>query len=666
MDALMNETAAASTSGIVTDKIILLEVTHPEVPVLDLVDLPGMVHMDIEEYPDKKESIEKIYDYQLEMDKKEGGSSCIYLIVHPSPSETNRPNINHFLNYVKRKGLLDRAIGVFTKADSSPPDQLRAFITGKELEDLDDDGSVRKAADIGAVPLTHGWITTMLKPPAASRDEIKYYSLHSLERLKKMENEEKCFFGDNRELNVGERKILRDLYDRGLAGTSALGTRLMEKYYEHVRTTWLTEYLSRLCKHELELRYERALLGTLDDQWALKTTRDCLFVEGIHCFEMFTHLVIRAELGPKLKEPLLKLVGHCDEKIKFEAVLLDEFLTSKGEDLKALVNAVVQTRLADLYTREVSLKLQAEVQVFAPEDLELVSLEEAGTTAGSTKSGYWKRQDGTFARALFGTDFTEGKVAEAMKLHLKVIAARPVQLAHFPEYSKAVTAEVRTLCEAAAVKISEITSEIIDEFVSPSSQYLRYTPLADCKYVGFSWRCGDNKWDPTSTMAPGDPTSKMKLGSPKPFMDTLNAAIIRYLPTPKQLQSAVEGLRLSEFSEKNSIVEQRKSLNEGIDRVETAMKQLVEVLNVDPDPAKSLAPVVEAIMKEYGLVDLRSPTTMPTALREEPQYPAYSLSPVVERMGIRENGPEDAPNALSPSAISDQDSDQYDEAINLV
>ena len=187
MDQLMNESTASSRSGIVTDKYLLLEVINPEVPVLDLVDLPGMVHAEEEKtFPGKKEAIERIYDEQVKMDQSEGGSSCIYLVVHPSPSDTHSPVLNPAIQYVKNNGLLDRTIGVFTKADDSPADQLRAFVTGERLEVLDDDGSICEAADIGAVPLTHGWITTMLKGPRTNED-INYYSLHSLERLKKME-----------------------------------------------------------------------------------------------------------------------------------------------------------------------------------------------------------------------------------------------------------------------------------------------------------------------------------------------------------------------------------------------------------------------------------------------------------------------------------------------
>ena len=39
--------AGLTLGGVVADRIIVLDVLHPEVPVLDLVDLPGIVAVDV-------------------------------------------------------------------------------------------------------------------------------------------------------------------------------------------------------------------------------------------------------------------------------------------------------------------------------------------------------------------------------------------------------------------------------------------------------------------------------------------------------------------------------------------------------------------------------------------------------------------------------------------
>ena len=188
MRELVAASAESSATGVVTGAYILLEVVDPNVPVLDLIDLPGMVHVDTT--PGKKAAIQAIYDRQIEADRAEGGTS-IYLAVSPMPSEANAPVTNAALQYVKDQRLEDRTIGVFTMADGSPPDELRSYVTGEDRVSVDDDGTEARSECRGAVHLRGGWVTTMLKMPA----DKKYYAFHGLERLARMENDEKLFFG---------------------------------------------------------------------------------------------------------------------------------------------------------------------------------------------------------------------------------------------------------------------------------------------------------------------------------------------------------------------------------------------------------------------------------------------------------------------------------------
>ena len=261
-----------------------------------------MVLTEDPEHPKKSEAIEYIWDQQVARDQAEGCTS-IYLAVVPAPSTTNRPNANPSLKYIQKKKLEDRTIGVFTKADLGAEDsaahQLRAYLTGEslELEELDDDGSVMLAPDLGAVALPHGWVTTMLKMPVDSANK-RYYITHGIERIKKMENDEKVFFGGE-----SANPVLRNLYDRGLAGVGALNALLQAKYYEHVRRTWLTGEVRRMCEHILRLNYERALLGTADDARAVEQTQELLGRVGQQCHEAFIHHVVMAEVSVSQLQP---------------------------------------------------------------------------------------------------------------------------------------------------------------------------------------------------------------------------------------------------------------------------------------------------------------------------------------------------------------------------
>ena len=90
------------------------------------------------------------------------GATSFYLVVVPAG---DRPNTSGALKYIQEKGLLDRAIGVFTKADEAKaPEDLVAFITGEDIQD-EDDGTIITAASLGEIKLSKGWSATMLEMP---------------------------------------------------------------------------------------------------------------------------------------------------------------------------------------------------------------------------------------------------------------------------------------------------------------------------------------------------------------------------------------------------------------------------------------------------------------------------------------------------------------------
>ena len=161
MDELSSR-LAGETGGIVSDRIIVLDVLHPEVPVLDLIDLPGIVAVDVPGItpPGKVEAVEHVISNQIAADREHGMTS-FYLVVVPC----ERPNTSNTFKLIQREGLLDRAIGVLTKSDEiKDPRYLRAWIKGEDVED-EDDGTVNTAAELGQVPLAKGWTATMLEMP---------------------------------------------------------------------------------------------------------------------------------------------------------------------------------------------------------------------------------------------------------------------------------------------------------------------------------------------------------------------------------------------------------------------------------------------------------------------------------------------------------------------
>lgn len=137
---------AESKNGIVSEKIIIVEVQRPDVPCLDLVDLPGLVQS-----PEEKAlETQKIYERQI-FEKNQS----LYLAVVPASA---RPNANAAVSFIQKHGLTERTCGVFSKCDEHmDADELRA----KTLNE--DTAEGEPAAEMGSVDFEYGWVASMLK-----------------------------------------------------------------------------------------------------------------------------------------------------------------------------------------------------------------------------------------------------------------------------------------------------------------------------------------------------------------------------------------------------------------------------------------------------------------------------------------------------------------------
>jgi len=404
--------------------------------------------------------------------------------------------------------------------------------------------------------------------------------------------------------------------------------------------------IRRMCEHNLRLNYERALLGVADNTRAVEQTQELLGRTGLQCHEAFIHHVVMAELGRRLNEILVRMVGSGGkmrndrvphERRKILAVNLDAFLESKASELKELAADIVDnlTR-GEHFVAETRRQLSARVQLAPPP--------EGLYVPSKTTDATWEKLDGTLVRALFGTQASAapadgvdsgcissednddeadesrqpmppntclgeedakvgrspGTAAVSMEendknLHMQVIANQPVQFANFPAYVDAVAERVQSLCNVKAALIKKVLFKLIDDLVAPDSQYIQMTPLSECTYVGFSWADGQNLWD-----SPGNGVPSIKAGTPKRFIDTIKMAIIRYLPTPVELKALASKEVLTNYPEASEIVEQRANLDESIERVQSAMLQLISILDVDP--SEPLLPVLEKLQREHGLL----------------------------------------------------------------
>jgi len=558
----MNELSnrlAGETGGIVSDRIIVLDVLHPEVPVIDLIDLPGIVSVDVPGVtpPGKVEAVERVISEQIDADRERGMTS-FYLVVVPCV----RPNCSNTFKLIQREGLLDHAIGVLTKVDEVKNDQdLLAWIKGEDIED-EDDGSVHTAAELGQVALAKGWTATMLEMPkrivtTGDGKKVNYYAVHAVERLKKQEEAEKHFFG-----HAGAPQVMRTLYDEGYAGTGALAAKLTFEYFEYTRGDWLRKTLARLLEYELELRSDRALLGTTDrdaiDELAAK--------EVDATFEDTATKALTAQFVSEMlidEGALFPTIDTAIEEINGKSFCADEVDRVIGE-LKMLIQkrvAVVVEFTKTFYAGQIKGMLNACACV-TPFEAET---EESKAQAPTRLSARWYKRGEELVRSIFGS--TEQIPRHPVELHKRVVAKPIVQLSAYPEFTDAVARVVLDECNARSKQIEDAAEAVIEHLGSQVSQYLRLVPNSDLTGASIHF-------EPRSSGG----------GHGYSVTDALKMAFVRFLPHAERLKAVMRqrsDLKLSDFREEESTMRKRQELNDRLARVRSVTRGLIQALDVD-------------------------------------------------------------------------------------
>eukprot|EP00304_Pavlova_gyrans_P013282 CAMPEP_0206061296 /NCGR_PEP_ID=MMETSP1466-20131121/53759_1 /ASSEMBLY_ACC=CAM_ASM_001126 /TAXON_ID=44452 /ORGANISM="Pavlova gyrans, Strain CCMP608" /LENGTH=660 /DNA_ID=CAMNT_0053436645 /DNA_START=52 /DNA_END=2034 /DNA_ORIENTATION=+ len=121
---------------------IVLEVKHPSVPQLDIVDLPG-IRVDSAE---ENEATQKVVREQV----RKANPYSVFLFTHRAVDDFGN-NIGQ--NILQSEGVLDRSLGVLTKCDQVFPAFKDKLPTWKEM--LSTQEPLRDAPTVG-----YGWIAT--------------------------------------------------------------------------------------------------------------------------------------------------------------------------------------------------------------------------------------------------------------------------------------------------------------------------------------------------------------------------------------------------------------------------------------------------------------------------------------------------------------------------
>jgi GTP-binding protein EngB required for normal cell division len=222
-------------TGVSKTKMLILHITGPQCPDLDMVDLPGLVSTHVRGEP---ENMRAMTADLVESYVRENNANSLYLVAVPA---TSAPNQSLAFEVVQKMGLHDRSIGVFTKSDKC---DLRDESDG--LGGLTDLRTKVYQQARDTVPLEQwGYVCTMNKPQDLSQK-------NNYQALINQSNEEVQFFND---------KGMSDLLGSSMAGCKALLTRVSIMFHDYLRSTWAPSTIILLREEVCDYRAKERALG---------------------------------------------------------------------------------------------------------------------------------------------------------------------------------------------------------------------------------------------------------------------------------------------------------------------------------------------------------------------------------------------------------------------
>lgn len=216
--------------GISQERMLILSVSSPDVPDLDLVDLPGLVSS---HRPGEPPELPRQTEELLERFSTEHKHHALFLVAMLAGSSPRDASI---LKVVQRLGIEAQSIGVFTKCDAVSEQHLRSEVGPRLLGTATD-----------AVPLPpNGWVACMNAPVhdrTLSNPQILAFQAH----------EEVTFFG--------RLAALAPAKQAGLLGCNALVTKMHTLFLRYVERTWAPIAFTMVQDHLDSLQERLLALG---------------------------------------------------------------------------------------------------------------------------------------------------------------------------------------------------------------------------------------------------------------------------------------------------------------------------------------------------------------------------------------------------------------------
>jgi len=420
------DSTTTSQNGIVHDKIIVLEVQRPDIPVIDLVDFPGLTSVP----QAKAEAVQALLRRHVDEDARSGGHS-MYLAVVPASGDV-RPNTDLAMRFIQENHLEDKTFGVFSKCDQVADKEVLTTLIGggQTSEGYSQD-------DLGAVPLKNGWVSTMLRPPKDPALQI-----HNFERLLIQQQADTEFFANDQVFDklVREKRV----------GVASLVQSLEKGYFEYLNNKWKPGALKKVFEKLEEKEFDLQMLGIIrsnkKEELAKKEVERRFGAPVEDLYKRFTSVVIRDRMCAKLRSSLSILQQSSWEAWEVNAQL---------EKVKGECDGVIKETLQgmeEFWINDLQSILTAESKVEFDTNASTLNIVTKGIR-------YFKKSK---------------PKREARK---QVEETPLIQLSHYKQFTDAIIEKCLGLLKKVRMDLEEELSEIMHSFAHPSSSlYLRLTP----------------------------------------------------------------------------------------------------------------------------------------------------------------------------------------------
>jgi hypothetical protein len=368
MQELIAQEHAGDSTKISETKRLIVEIHHPSVPTIDLIDMPGLE-------PSEAAATLRLLEAHYEADKQSGGN-CLYLLVIPAPRDTAELDLDTAARFIKTdEGRQARTLGVFTKCDRLVNDfEFLGRVVNDDSEALN------------GLKVEHGWIATRSldcsKGPGEVASSVPWLAregtlqMPDAERLLVNSGQELKFFREN---EFDRDCVLKTLLEKEQATCVALVKKIKAIYMEYLEKTWAAKTFQKVYERTCELQFdEKTKCGkTLSENAGKKNDEGRTEVKARldhHLPTVMAHF-IKDHVKPLRNELQATLQKMHDEGRQLKPEAVSQHFTVHSEALKQLLRSKldsVQTFWMEQVRSVLAAEFKVKIQGGAEIEIELV------------------------------------------------------------------------------------------------------------------------------------------------------------------------------------------------------------------------------------------------------------------------------------------------------